>query len=195
MPKVSAREEILDACLQLFVRYGYGAVTLTSVAKEAGTTKQRVRYYFSDPKNAIIELAKLWGDTGRQVTLEYLAEVHVGGVPKIQAMSKAMFEWMRRYPALSRLTPILFQTAPHIKELRDLQHQTLHRGLSRIAEILASDTKWAKKRAAERLEIARSAHAIMIGGALYVIALDQYRDMKTYEDACRQALERLLSLK
>lgn len=187
------RHQILEACLRILVRRGYGAATLAEIARESGLSRQLVLYHLKSPEEALMALAKQWGQTGQQVTLERLAATHEAGEGRVLAMAAAMFEWMRRYPEISKLTPVLFQGASEIEDLKKLQVATLSTGRNRIIEILSKTNPYAKWESSKLSEIASGLHSVMIGTALYIIGLDQYEQIPYFEKICLDTISSIFA--
>lgn len=59
-PKIP-KERILDTALQMLIREGYGAINITSVAKELGCSTQPISHHFGSMETFREELAKAAG--------------------------------------------------------------------------------------------------------------------------------------
>ena len=173
-PVNDPKEKILEASLRVFLRLGYGGATLSTIAKEAGMSKQLVLYHLKSPEDALVSLAHRWGETGRMVTIETLAETYGSAEDRILAIVVATFKWMKQYKALSSLTPVLFQSTPLLGPLKSLQTSTLETGFVRIVGFLRNVKGFENMREEGLLEVARVIHSSIMGCSLYVIGLDQW---------------------
>lgn len=94
-PKSKLRRElILDAAQELLIEEGYGAITVTRVAKQAGISLSHLQYYFPTLDDLVIELHKLYlnmyessifdgafkyiGEEPPERVLERLLDTHMG---------------------------------------------------------------------------------------------------------------------
>jgi AcrR family transcriptional regulator len=191
--KDAITDNILNAALTLANQFGYGSLSLSELARQANITKQRLYYHFPTPESVILALATKWGQTGQACTIEVLANDTEGGALKLLAIAKGMFYWMKKYPELSRLGLVLYQSGPHIPELSQLMDGVRKTGRSRIKLYLVLDKKFAKMKPKELEEFTTSLHSYMYGFFFYVVAMNDFGNLATHENACIEGLRNLIS--
>jgi AcrR family transcriptional regulator len=192
-PKANdSRELIIQAGLRLLNRLGYGSISMVAIAKEAQMTKQRLTYHFKSPDEILLILAQRWAESGRLVTMEYLANSNLSGVNRIFVMAEATFEWMKKYEELSRFSLVLFQVSSSFSQLAQAQQDTLNVGLQRILGFLKADDYYKSKSEKELLALSQSIHSILMGSVFYILATNQYKNIGLYKKTCMKSLELLL---
>src|SRR4051812_17614122 len=93
--KDDSRDVLLRAALICFVREGFGGASMNQIAQQAKTSVQRLVYHFKRPEDLLMDLAQMWGESGRQVTIGHLAGLIEGGpVEKVVGICDGMFNWM-----------------------------------------------------------------------------------------------------
>lgn len=195
VPLASAdtRTQILMAGLRAFIRLGYGGATISEIAKEARMSKPRVIYHFANPDVILEALAQMWGDLGRSVTIEHLANLPTESLnDRVVAMSNAMFLWMKKHPDFAKLTPILLHAGNHNPRIAEMQRISFDTGKARLAEFLS-------KRAKPKLPLARlkdhaqSIHLMMIGACLYVVGINCWEDLDKIAALTEQSIRNLIN--
>lgn len=186
------RARILDAGLRAFVHLGYGGATISKIAEAAGMSKTRVIYHFENPDAVLKELAIIWGELGRTVTVDHLASLTSESLDdRIVAMSSAMYRWMKLYPDFARLTPILFHAANHNPKIAELQKATFDKGKARLLEFL-SNRSGSRLSPDQLREMALAIHLLMIGGSLYLISVNGWDDLERLQSLTESAIRALL---
>lgn len=191
--KDAITDEILDAALSLANQFGYGSLGLSDLARHAGITKQRLYYHFPTPESVITALAEKWSQTGQACTLEALAHAKEAGSYKIVAIAKGMFDWMRKYPELSRLGLVLYQSGPHIPELNKFMDGARKASRDRIKSFLIQEKTFAKMKPKELDEVITSLHSYMYGFFFYVVAMNDFKNLNAHEATCLEGLKKLIS--
>jgi AcrR family transcriptional regulator len=98
------REAILDAGLGAFAAQGFGAVTLTDVARQAGVAQPLVHYHF-ESKEGLWRAVVARAFAELEVTFEHaLDELRgVGETEKIEILLRRFVHFSARHPELHRL--------------------------------------------------------------------------------------------
>jgi len=186
------KNKILKAALEMINKSGFGSLTISELARQSKISKQSLYYHYTTMEDVLITLAEQWSQTGQECTLEALAESHKVGIYKILDISTGMFDWMRKYPELSRLGLVLFQTGPFVKKLSAFMERSQTTGQKRIRDYLEQEDIFRKLSRAELDRIVVSFHSLMYGFFLYVVALNDFRNIRFHEANCSEALQRLI---
>lgn len=190
---MDTRDEILRAGLNLMNRYGYGSISLTSLASEAKITKQLVYYYFRSMDEILMVLAEKWSQTGQQCALESLAETQELGAMKIIAIGSGMFRWMKDNQELSRLGLVIYQSSPHLKNLDVFMASTRIKARERISSILNQEKTFSSLSKIQIEKVVTAIHSILYGFYFYVIVMNDFKNLKSHEENCEQSLRRLIA--
>lgn len=190
--KEDLRSNILEAALRLMNKYGYGALTLSELSREAAITKQRLYYHFPTPEDVLIELAKQWSHTGQSLAVEELAKSHYSNSLKILSISDGMFEWMNLHFELSRLGLILYQTGPHVKKLNQFMSFARSAARERIKSLLVQDKEFADMSKSNLEKVITELHATMYGFYFYVITMNDFDNLKSHKLNCNAALNKII---
>jgi AcrR family transcriptional regulator len=185
-------DNVLTAALKIAVRSGAGAVTLSKVAAESGVAKALVRYHYPKPEDMLVALAERWAATGAETTLQYLATRSGDAEDRIAQTAEAVFEWMDKFELVSRFMPTLFQAGQSSQRLFKIQRATLEAGRERIEGLLLESPRHKKMTPARRKLLARSLHSAVIGAALYVIAMNEFKNIAPYRESCLASIRSLL---
>lgn len=106
---------ILDAALEVFSRFGFGAATLDQIAAEAGMSKPNLLYYFPSKEAIYLRLLSQLLETW----LEPLEELNSEGEPleEIRAYVQRKLSMSREFPRESRLfAHEIMQGAPKLED-------------------------------------------------------------------------------
>lgn len=190
--KEDLRSDILGAALKLMNKYGYGALTLSELAREASITKQRLYYHFPTPEDVLIELAKEWSQTGQTLAIHELANSHYSKSHKVLSISDGMFEWMKAHFELSRLGLVLYQTGPYIKKLNQFMDTARNAARNRIKSLLIQDKVFADMSKVNLEKVITELHATMYGFYFYVITLNDFENLKSHKSNCSFALSKII---
>ena len=193
MDPLDTRTQILMAGLRAFVRLGYGGATISEIAKEAQMSKPRVIYHFAGPDVILEALAQMWGELGRSVTIEHLANLPSESLnDRVVAMSTAMFMWMKKYPDFAKLTPVLLHAGNHNPRIAEMQRLSFDTGKARLTAFLS---KRAKPRLPEaRLkDHAQSIHLMMMGACLYVVGVNSWDEIDKIAELTEQSIRNLIN--
>jgi len=107
-------------------------------------------------------------------------------------MAEAVFEWMREFELISRFMPTLFQAGQGSNRILKIQRAALEGGRERIESLLGESDRHKKLTPARRKLLARSIHAAMIGASLYVIGMNEFKNITPYREACLATIRSLL---
>jgi AcrR family transcriptional regulator len=187
------KERILGASLSLLNRFGFGALSLTEIAKELGQTKQRTYYHFSDPETVLLELAQRWSKTGQFYAIRALADSREDGAYRVLAMAEGMFDWMKEEPELSKLSLVLFQVAPHNKRLGKFMKEAHEAGRERLKSLLLLDERAKRMKPAMLEKVVTSLHSHMYGHSFYVVAMNGFGALPEHRENCVSGLRDLIS--
>lgn len=189
-----SRESLLRAALICFIKEGFGGVSMHQIADEAQTSVQRLIYHFKRPEDLLIELAQMWGESGRLVTLEHLAGLmNAGPIEKIIGISDGMFIWAGRYPNFARLTPVIAQAVSKSEVIRDFQRRTFEIGMARTSGLVALCPKLKAEPESVRNEIARGVFFMIHGAGHFAINTDRLETLEGYRSAVAHSIRMLLS--
>jgi len=180
---------------RLINKFGYGSLTLSELARQAKITKQRLYYHFPTPQDIIQVLAAEWSETGRTCTLEALARSNEVGAFKVLAISEGMFDWMREHEELSRLGLVLYQSSPYIKPLEKFMDAARSAGRERIRSFLAQDKNFSKLKPRELEDFVTSLHSYMYGFFFYIVAMNDFKNLKVHEENCNKGLRQLIEVR
>lgn len=190
--KDDLRERILEAALTLMNKYGYGALTLSELAREASITKQRLYYHFPTPEDVLFELAKKWSQTGQALAVQELANSHYSKSLKVLSISDGMFEWIKLHFELSRLGLVLYQTGPHIKKLNQFMDTARNAARDRIKSLLIQDQVFAEMSKKKLEKVITEIHATMYGFYFYVIAMNDFENIQSHKSSCFSTLTKII---
>ena len=190
--KNDLRSHILESALKLMNKYGYGALTLSELARESSITKQRLYYHFPTPEDVLIELAKQWSQTGQSLAIQELANSHYSKSQKVISISDGMFEWMKMYSELSRLGLVIYQTGPHIKKLNQLMDSARNSARERIKYFLIQEKIFSNMSKANLEKVITELHATMYGFYFYVITMNDFENLKSHKVNCNSALNKII---
>jgi hypothetical protein len=104
-----------------------------------------------------------------------------------------MFTWMRKHQELSRLGLVLYQSGPHISELSFFMESARRSARDRIKSFLIQDKAFAKMKPKELEEVITSIHSYMYGFFFYIVAMNDFENLKTHEVGCLAGLRKLIS--
>lgn len=190
--KDQTKDNILKSAIALMNQYGYGAMSLSELARASQITKQRLYYHFKDSEEILLILAKQWGQTGQEFTIRTLAETHEVGPYKILAMNKAVFDWMKHDFELSKLGLVIFQSAPHLKSLSDVITKIRSTGRERIHTLLLQDPKFKKMSNKKIEDIVTAIHSQLYGFYFYIVTMNDYKNLDIHEKNCNEALRKII---
>lgn len=99
----ASREDILNAAEQLFATYGYGDVSTSRIAKQAGVSQSQIHYHFKTKRG-------LWSAVFRHRFTEYfeaqsetLRTKEVEGIERVDLSIRAYFNFFRKNPQFVKL--------------------------------------------------------------------------------------------
>ena len=172
---------------------GFGGVTMTMIAGRAQLSKQIAVYHFKSTEEILLELVNLWGEIGRQVTVEHLASLFTADpTDKLVGMSDGMFIFLKRYPAFGKLTPVIFQAAQHFKAVAKIHDKTLHIGRERIRSFLKASSQYSKASEKELNGSVLGIHCLMYGAILYVIANNAWEETEQLRLATNSSIRSMV---
>lgn len=191
--KDDSRDVLLRAALLCFVRDGFGGVSMNQIAQQAKTSVQRLVYHFKKPEDLLIDLAQMWGESGRQVTLEHLAGLVEGGpVEKIIGICDGMFLWMKKYPNFAKLTPVIAQAVGKSKQIREFQRKTFETGLDRTTALVSMCPRFKKLSEAKRGELGLGVYCTIQGAGHLAIDTDQFDNLEIFRASATRSIRALL---
>jgi AcrR family transcriptional regulator len=185
--------KLLPYVLGSFLTEGFGTRSFSELADNSGLTRQRVAYHYESLDEVLTRLVQLWAESGRQVTIEFLArEILASPQEKIRGMAQALFEWTRDYPDLSQLTPIISQTSRTIPAVREIYQTTLVQGETRVATFVAEIPSLEKSKPEQIADLAQACHFTLIGIGHYALSLDWRSTRLNAERTCLMVLDSFL---
>jgi hypothetical protein len=135
----------------------------------------------------------MWGESGRQVTIEHLAGVNGGPEEKIVGICDGMFLWAKKYPNFAKLTPVILQAIPKSKEIQMFQRQVFEIGLQRTTMLVSQCAKFSKLSEAKKKEIGLGVYCLIQGAGHLVISTDQFDHLETFRIAAERSIRALLN--
>ncbi len=186
------KDSILESATKLINQFGYGALTLSELARHTNMTKQRLYYHFKTPEEIICQLAADWGRSGQEHTIKALAETNEVGPYKVLAMGTGVFMLMRQNFELARLGLVILQSSPHIPKLNEVTNQVVKTGRDRIKSFLIQNSKF-KKMPDQKLEaVITTLHSNLYGFYFYTTIANDYKNLEVYEKNCKDALRKII---
>ncbi|MEZ0391812.1 MAG: TetR/AcrR family transcriptional regulator [Pseudobdellovibrionaceae bacterium] len=186
------KDKILKASLKMLNEGGYGSLTISEVARQAELSKQNLFYHYSNMEDIFYDLIVQWSRTGQACTLEALANCPEAGARRVLGVVQGMFLWIRRFPELSRLGLVMFQTGTKIKKTKNFIDSARDVGRERLTSILRADPAFKRTKPQQLDEVISALHAMMYGSFLYVLAMDDFANLDIHEKHCCQNIIRIL---
>lgn len=90
------KAQILLAAAELLTRRGLQALSFESVAKEAGLSRQLVRYYFDDLDALVVALCDYFGNAYRETLIHGIVEI--GKVERLDFFLDFFFDLLPEFP-------------------------------------------------------------------------------------------------
>jgi AcrR family transcriptional regulator len=187
------KDKILKASLKMLNESGYGSLNISEVARQADLSKQNLFYHYQDMDDIFYDLIVQWSKSGQSCTIEALANYPEAGAKRVIGVVKGMFLWMQRYPELSRLGLVMFQSGTRIKKTKEFIDSARHTGRERLTAILKTDPAFQKEKPKRLAEIVSALHTAMYGSFLYVIAMDDFENLSAHEKNCCETISRILA--
>lgn len=186
------KDTILESATKLMNQFGYGALSLSELARHSGITKQRLYYHFKTPEDVISQLATAWGNSGQEYTIKALAETNEVGPYKVLAMGTGVFTFLQGNFELARLGLVILQSSPHIPKLNEVTNQVVKTGRDRIKSFLIQNNKF-KKMSAQDLEgVITILHSNLYGFYFYTAIAKEYKNLKVQEKNCHDTLRKII---
>ncbi len=186
-------KDLLPVAVVEFVKGGPNPISFAELAARAGLSRQRVTYHFENLDQILIRLTSLWMESGQKVTMEHLAlEIYPTAQDKIRGMALALFEWMEKYPHLSRLTPVISQASIRVPAIHEIFSKTMQVGRARIQTFLRDIPSLRKASSAEVEQLATACHLIMASSGHYALTLGGWKKMDDVRVSTLVTLESLL---
>ncbi|MCC6278345.1 MAG: TetR/AcrR family transcriptional regulator [Oligoflexia bacterium] len=183
--------QILQAGLKAFSESGYLGTTIAQISGYCDLSRQRVLYHFRDTDEVLTKLAEIWAQRGKTVTLEHLANLNSSKPEdRIVAVGDAMFKWMKAYPELAKLTPVLLHARPTNPDVKRIFESAMTIGRSRIADYLRHMPAFSPSKAAER---AIQIHSLQMGMGLYIVSHNAWDELDISQQTLQTAVQALLS--
>lgn len=186
------KDTILESATKLMNQFGYGALSLSELARHSGITKQRLYYHFKNPEEVVCLLAATWGQTGQEHTIKSLAETNEVGPYKVLAMGTGVFMFMRQNFELARLGLVILQSSPHIPKLTEVTNQVMKAGRDRIKSFLIQNNKFKKMKPEKLEEIITILHSNLYGFYFYTTIANDYKNLETQEKNCSDTLRQII---
>lgn len=191
--ETGTKDKILRTALDCFGKYGYGAITITMIAKKSGLSKQRILYHYKTTEELLIELIKQYGELGREVTMEHLASIMTTSpIEKIIGISDSMFIWAKKYPKYAKLTPAIFQAMLSSPKLKELHEKTLATGLNRIYSLIQLCPEFKILSEQQQWEVAKGIHCLMLGAILYILGTNDLNNLDLFKLTTSKAIKAIL---
>ena len=193
MLEKSKLDLVLTASQKLLAQKGYGGLTLSAIANEAGVDRQLVYYHFKQLDKVVIILTERWDESGVNHTVQALAENDDSGALKVVGMAQGIFQWLRKDPEICKMGFALFQAAAEIPRVQQIMEDGASTGRNRIRSFLIRDPK-VKKMSEAKLEIlVDSIHLHLYGAYFYAISLNAWDRLDSLEAECIRSLQLILS--
>lgn len=111
------RNEILDICFEIFVKYGYIKTTTSMLAEEAGISKALIFHHFKNKKNLYLQILNR---CFHKMAMENLNKPDISGKDYFEARlvnSLKKADYIRRNPKINKLLFEAFhQTPPELTQ-------------------------------------------------------------------------------
>ncbi len=186
------KNKILAAALEMINSTGYGSLSISELARTAKISKQNLYYHYPSMDEILLTLAEKWSQTGQQCTIEALARSQERGVYKILDIAVGMFDWMKKDSELSKLGLVLFQSGPYINKLDIFMEKSRIIARKRIRDLLEQEQSIRELPKSEIDRIIISIHSLMYGCFLYVVAMNDFRNLNLHQQNCTDAIRRLI---
>ncbi len=186
------KDSILKSAQDLVNQFGYGALSISELARYSNITKQRLYYHFKTPEEIIMVLAERWGRSGQESAIRALANTNEIGVYKVLAMSQGLFDWMKSDFNLARIGLVLFQSSAHIKSLNEIMTQVRTTGRDRIKSFLMQEKVFQKMKKDQLEEVVTSLHSQMYGAYFYVVTMNDFKKIKDHQRNCDNTLRAII---
>ena len=98
--RAKKQKHILNAAFSVFGKQGYRKASIADIAKEAGTTKGMITYYFGSKKNLYLYLVELIRISAIQAVESQLASTNKDFFEKIKIITDIQVAAIKEYPAL-----------------------------------------------------------------------------------------------
>ena len=187
------KDKILKAGLKMMNESGFGSLNISEVARQADISKQNLFYHYPQMEDLFYDLILQWSKTGQACTMEALALCSEAGAKRVIGVVQGMFLWMKRYPELSRLGLVMFQSGTKIKKTKDFIDSARQVGRDRLTAILKADPAFQNLKPKKLAEAVTALHTAMYGSFLYVIAMDDLENLEQHEKVCCDHINRILA--
>ena len=136
--RAKKQKHILNAAFTVFGKQGYRKASIADIAKEAGTTKGMITYYFGSKKNLYLYLVELVQSGSLQVVREQLDSADKDFFEKIKAITEVQLAAMKEYPAIINFAnSVYYEKDPEVAE--ELE-QIINRGEAAANRLLEEGT-------------------------------------------------------
>lgn len=186
------KNKILTAAIEMINKNGFGSLSISALSRQAKISKQNLYYHYPNMEEVLLTLANEWSHTGQQCTIEALARSHKIGAYKTIDIAIGMFDWMKQNPELSRLGLVLFQSGPYIKNLDLFMEKSRLIARKRIRDFLEQESFFKELPKNEMDKIIIAIHSLMYGSFLYIIAMNDFKNLKSHQDNCIDSIRRLI---
>ena len=186
------KDSILESATKLMNQFGYGALSLSELARHSGITKQRLYYHFKTPKEVICQLAADWGRSGQEYTIKALAETNEVGPYKVLEMGTGVFTFMRHHFELAKLGLVILQSSPHIPKLNQVTTQVVTAGRDRIKSFLIQNSQFNQMTHQELEGVITALHSNLYGFYFYTTITNEYKDLEAQQKNCHNTLRQII---
>lgn len=186
------KDTILESATNLMNQFGYGALSLSELARHSGITKQRLYYHFKSPEEVICQLAINWGQAGQAHTMKALAETNEVGPYKVLAMGTGVFMFMRHNFELAKLGLVILQSGPHIPKLHEVTNPVVKTGRDRIKSFLIQNKKFQKMTHQELEAVITVLHSNLYGFYFYTTIATETKSVQVQEKHCLNTLRQII---
>lgn len=173
------KARILEAILKVTVTEGVSAVTVTRLAQETKLSKALINYHVPDFNDALSELLQLAASSGRKLIQIVFANPK-NGDEKLRLYIRASFEWVRRYPDLSRFYLLMYHRSSVDPRVRKQHEENLELGQARMMSLMKESGYRSKNLPIKTC--ARVLHSALVAEILRTVALNNFDKLTQVEE-------------
>ena len=115
--RAEKQEHIINAALVVFGRLGYKKASIADIAKEAGTTKGMITYYFGSKKNLYYYLMEVVQDKFSRAIVEQISQDTTDLFERFRLLTNMQSIVVKEHPAMFNFAKsVFYETEPDIVE-------------------------------------------------------------------------------
>ena len=156
------RFEIISVTMKLVASKGINSFSFDQIAKQLGTRRSHITYYFSSREDLLNDIFKFITMTAQDITIE---QVRMVESPKDQliAVARGAFLWSERFPEQYKMMLLFYFICSHNEKFRRFHSDVRQIGLSRIEALLRSILEVRPERVILIPSLARQFQAVITG--------------------------------